>query len=262
MMLSLWTSASGMNAQQFNVDVISNNMANVNTTGFKRDRADFSDLMYQKLVVPGTPTGQGSVIPTGTQVGLGTRVTATQKQYTQGSLRQTENPMDMAIEGDGFFQILLPDGSIAYSRDGSFKLDGAKSIVTSDGYKLYPEITIPEDATNIAISEDGVISVLQAGQTTPQEIGTLELVKFVNPAGLSNEGNNLVKESAASGAPIAGKPNENGIGRIRHGYLELSNVIVVNEMVNLISAQRAYELNSKSIQTADNMLGIATNLKR
>ncbi|MBP7651824.1 flagellar basal-body rod protein FlgG [Candidatus Dependentiae bacterium] len=262
MMLSLWTSASGMNAQQFNVDVISNNMANVNTTGFKRDRVDFADLMYQKLVVPGTPAGQGSVIPTGTQVGLGSRVTATQKTYTQGSVRRTENPMDMAIEGDGFFQILLPDGTIAYTRDGSFKLDGSKSIVTSDGYKLYPELSVPEDATSLSVSEDGVLSVMIAGQITPQEIGTLELVKFVNPAGLTNEGNNLVKETAASGAPVAGKPNENGIGRIRHGFLEMSNVIVVNEMVNLISAQRAYELNSKSIQTADTMLGIATNLKR
>jgi flagellar basal-body rod protein FlgG len=251
-----------MTGQQFNVDVISNNLANVNTTGYKKSRVDFADLLYQKFVVPGTPTGQGSVIPTGTQVGLGSRVTATQKQYTQGSLRQTQNPMDMAIEGDGFFQILMPDGSVEYSRDGSFKLDGNKTIVTSDGYKLYPEISIPEDATNISVSEDGVISVLLAGQTAPQEIGTVELVKFVNPAGLSNEGNNLLKETESSGTPITGTPGDNGLGRIRHGFLEMSNVSVVNSMVDLISAQRAYEINSKSIQTSDAMLGTATNLKR
>jgi len=262
MMRSLWTAASGMKGQQFNVDVISNNLANVNTTGYKKSRVDFADLLYQKMVVPGTPAGNGSVIPTGTQVGLGTRVTATQKQYSQGSLRRTENPMDAAIEGDGFFQILLPDGTVSYTRDGSFKLDGDKTVVTSDGYKLYPELTIPQDATNISISENGEVSVLLAGQTSPQQIGTLELAKFVNPAGLTNEGNNLLKETDASGAPITGAPNDNGLGRIRHGFLEMSNVSVVNSMVDLISAQRAYEINSKAIQTSDAMLGTATNLKR
>ncbi len=262
MMRSLWSGASGMVGQQFYVDVISNNLANVNTTAFKKSRADFADLLYQKLTLPGTPASSGTVIPTGTQVGLGSRVTATQKLYTQGPLRRTENPFDLAIEGDGFFQILLPDGSTQYSRDGSFKLDGNKRIVTSDGYYLQPEIVIPEDATNIAVSEDGRLSVLLAGQTETQEIGQIELVKFVNPAGLSNMGNNLVQETVSSGPPIAGNPSENGLGRIRHGFIELSNVQIVNSMVNLISAQRAYEVNSKSIQTSDVMLSTAVGLKR
>lgn len=261
-MRSLWSGATGMEGQQFNVDVISNNLANVNTTAFKQSRADFADLLYQQLVVPGTPASTSMIIPTGTEVGLGTRVTATQKIYNQGPLRQTENPFDMAIEGDGFFQILLPDGRTVYTRDGAFKLDGDKRIVTSDGYYLQPEITIPEDATSVAVSEDGRISVLLAGQTETQEIGQIQLAKFVNPAGLLSLGNNMQQETVASGPPIAGNPTENGLGRLRHGFLELSNVKIVNAMVDLISAQRAYEVNSKSIQTSDNMLSTATNLKR
>ncbi len=261
-MRSLWSAATGMAGQQFNVDVISNNLANVNTTAYKQARVDFADLLYQKLVVPGTPASAGTIIPTGTQVGLGSRVTATQHLYTQGPLRSTENPFDLAIEGDGFFQILMPDGKTVYTRDGAFKLDGNKRIVTSDGYYLQPEIVIPEDAVSVAVSEDGRVSVLLAGQTETQEIGQIQLVKFVNPAGLSNLGNNMLQETVASGPPIAANPTENGLGRIRHGFLELSNVQIVNAMVDLISAQRAYEVNSKSIQTSDNMLSTAVNIKR
>lgn len=262
MMRSLWSAASGMEGQQFNVDVISNNLANANTTAFKQSRADFADLLYQKLTLPGTPASAATVIPTGTEVGLGSRVTATQKIYTQGSLRKTENPFDLAIEGDGFFQILLPDGQMAYTRDGAFKLDGFKRIVTSDGYYLEPEIVIPEDATSLSVSEDGRISVLLAGETETQEIAQITLSKFVNPAGLTSLGNNMLQETVASGPPIPANPTENGLGRLRHGFLELSNVQIVNAMVDLISAQRAYEVNSKSIQTSDMMLSTAVQLKR
>lgn len=262
MMRSLWSAASGMMGQQFNVDVISNNLANVNTTGFKRARADFEDLMYQKLMIPGTTAAQGTQIPTGTEVGLGTRVAATSRMNMQGSLKHTENPLDLAIEGEGYFQITMPDGTLGYTRDGSFKLEGTGAIVNSDGYRLADNITIPADATNVSVADDGTVSVLVAGQATPQDVGQIQIAKFVNPAGLSSMGANILVQTPASGDPVLANPGSEGTGRLRHGYLEMSNVAVVEAMVDLITAQRAYEVNSKSIQTADNMLGVAANLKR
>lgn len=262
MMRSLWSAATGMMGQQFNVDVISNNLANVNTTGFKRARADFEDLMYQKLTIPGTTAAQGTQIPTGTEVGLGTRVAATSRMNMQGSLKHTENPLDLAIEGEGYFQITMPDGTLGYSRDGSFKLEGTGAIVNSDGYRLADNITIPADATNVTVADDGTVSVLVAGQAEPQDVGQIQIAKFVNPAGLSSMGANILVQTPASGDPVLANPGSEGTGRIRHGYLEMSNVAVVEAMVDLITAQRAYEVNSKSIQTADNMLGVAANLKR
>ncbi len=262
MMRSLWSAATGMMGQQFNVDVISNNLANVNTTGFKRARADFDDLMYQKLQVPGTTSASGAQNPTGTEVGLGTRVAATSRMNMQGSLKHTENPLDLAIEGDGFFRIQLPDGTTGYTRDGSFKLDGQGQIVTSDGNLLADAISIPAEATNISVAADGTVSVLVSGESTPQEVGQIQLAKFVNPAGLSSIGGNILVETPASGNATESAPGESGNGHIRQGYLEMSNVQVVEAMVDLITAQRAYEINSKSIQTSDSMLGVVANLKR
>ncbi len=262
MMRSLWTSSTGMIGQQFNVDVISNNLANVNTTAFKKDRVDFEDLMYQRMLLAGTPTSGDAVIPTGVQVGLGTRVAATQKMFEQGSLKRTGNPLDIAIEGDGFFRVTMADGATAYTRDGSFKLDSTGRMVTSDGDPLADAITIPQDATAILVTTDGTISVQQPGAVAPAPIGTLTLAKFVNPAGLSAIGQNLYLESASSGAPIAAQPQTEGLGASRQGFLEMSNVQVVESMVDLITAQRAYEVNSRSIQTSDNMLQTATGLKR
>lgn len=265
MMRALWTAASGMSAQQSNMDVISNNMANVNTTGYKKHRAEFQDLMYQTMRQAGSPTGPDTQLPTGLQMGHGVRLTATNTLHegTTG-FQTTELKTDMAIEGDGFFQITLPDGTIAYTRDGSFKLDGDRRLVTSEGYPLEPEIYIPEDAPNdtITISTDGRVSAKPAGQADPEEVGQIELSRFVNPAGLENMGENLYLETAASGAPINNEPGTDGTGKIRQGMLEMSNVKMVEEMVNMIVAQRAYETNSKAITTSDSMLEIANGLKR
>ncbi|HBS59976.1 MAG: flagellar basal-body rod protein FlgG [Bacillota bacterium] len=262
MMRALWTAASGMIAQQANVDVISNNLANVNTTGFKKSRVDFQDLVYQNLREAGAPSGQGEQLPTGLQFGHGVRAVSTQKIYTQGNYQETGNTLDVVIEGNGFFQITMPDGSIAYTRDGALKRDGQGRIVTSEGYLLEPQITLPEDAQSVTISSSGMVSVKLPGDTTPQEIGQIQLATFVNPAGLNNVGRNLMTETAASGAPITGTPGENGLGTITQGFLEMSNVQVVEEMVNMIVAQRAYEVNSKAIQTSDTMLEEANNLRR
>lgn len=261
MMRSLWSAATGMMGQQFNVDVISNNLANVNTTGFKRARADFDDLMYQKLQIPGTTSASGAQNPTGTEVGLGTRVAATARIGGQGSLKHTENPLDLAIEGEGFFRITMPDGTTGYTRDGSFKLDGQGQIVTADGYLLADNIKINETATDISISSDGMVSAMVDGQIEQQGDG-IKLAKFVNPAGLSSHGSNILIETPASGGPTEATPGESGTGSIRQGYLEMSNVQVVEAMVDLITAQRAYEINSKSIQTSDAMLSVVANLKR
>jgi flagellar basal-body rod protein FlgG len=262
MIRSLWTAASGMQAQTSNIDVISNNLANVNTAGFKRSRADFQDLLYETMRPPGTSTPGGSQVPTGIQIGHGTRTVSTQKIFIQGDFQHTQNELDMAIEGNGFFQIIQANGEIAYTRSGNFKIDSEGRIVSPDGFLLEPELTIPSDAMAISIGTDGVVSVLQPGQTAPTEVGALELARFVNPAGLQSMGRNLYTQTAASGDPITGVPGEDGYGTIAQGYLEMSNVSVVDEMVNMITAQRAYEINSKAIQAADDMLQAANNLKR
>jgi len=251
-----------MEAQQLNLDVTANNLANVGTTGFKKSRVDFQDLLYQTIRTAGATQAQGVQVPTGIQVGLGTRTGATQKIFTPGDLQQTGNSLDVAIEGDGFFQVMLPSGEIAYTRDGSFKKDGTGKMVTSDGYPVQPEITIPAEASDITVGEDGTVTAMVAGQKDPQQLGQIQLVKFLNPAGLMNQGRNIVMASASSGEPITGTPGQDGLGTLAGGYVEMSNVKVVEEMVNLITAQRAYEVNSKSIQTADEMLSIANNIRR
>lgn len=262
MLRSLWTAATGMIAQQVNLDVITNNLANVNTVGFKKNRADFDDLFYQIHKEPGAPLGGGTVVPTGIQIGLGARVAATQKIFTQGNYQQTENPLDVAIEGAGFFQVLLPDGTVAYTRDGAWKIDGEGQIVTSDGYLIEPAIVVPQEATSITITPEGRVLVTLQGQVEQEEIGQIQLARFVNPAGLKAIGKNLFVETVASGAPIVANPGEEGLGQIQQGFLEMSNVQVVEEMVNMIVAQRAYEANSKSVQTADEILRIVNNLRR
>ncbi|MFW5962065.1 MAG: flagellar basal-body rod protein FlgG [bacterium] len=259
---ALWTSATGMNAQQTNIDVTSNNLANVNTTGFKKSRINFQDLMYQQLQQPGTPNAQGAQIPIGVEVGHGTRVAATQKIFSSGSLQNTDNPLDVVIEGDGFLQIQMPDGSMAYTRDGSLKQDGSGRVVTSDGFPLQPEIYIPQEAKAISITSDGTVTAQIAGTNAPQQLGQIQLGRFSNPAGLNSIGRNLYQSTTASGDAMLNTPGNQGYGTIAQGFLEMSNVKVVEEMVNMIAAQRAYEVNSKSIQAADQMLQTANQLKR
>ena len=262
MIRSLWTSATGMQAQALNLDVISNNLANVNTSGFKKSRAEFQDLLYETIKPAGTPSSQDTEVPTGIQLGHGTRPSTVLKIFSQGNMENTQNELDLAIEGDGFFQITLPNGETAYTRDGAFKLDSDGRIVNSDGFALEPEISIPSDALSISVGLDGTVSVLQAGESIPSEIGTIELARFVNPAGLISMGKNLFITSEASGDEMTGTAGENGLGTLAQGFLEMSNVSVVDEMVNMITAQRAYESNSKAIQAADDMLQLANNVKR
>lgn len=262
MMRALWTAGTGMVAQQANIDVISNNLANVNTTGFKKSRTDFQDLMYQTLRQAGAPTGPDTQVPTGIQMGHGVRQVATQKIYTQGNYQATGGEFDLCIEGQGFFQITMPDGSIGYTRDGALKKDGQGRLVTSDGYPLEPAIQVQDGMTDFTVSADGRVSAKVPGQNAPQELGQIQLVRFINPAGLDSIGRNLLKETAASGAPVVGNPGEDGMGSLTQKYLEMSNVQVVDEMVNMIVAQRAYEMNSKAITTSDQMLEQAANLKR
>lgn len=262
MMRSLWTAGTGMVAQQANIDVISNNLANVSTTGYKKSRSDFQDLMYQSVRQPGTSSGADNQVPTGIQIGHGVRQVATQKVYTTGNFQSTGDSYDIAIEGDGFFQITMPDGTIQYTRDGAFKTDSQGRLVTSEGYLMEPQITIPNGAKDFEISADGIVSVTMPNNTTPQEIGQIQIVRFINPAGLESTGRNLLKESAASGTPTASNPGQDGAGTLMQRYLEMSNVQVVDEMVNMIVAQRAYEMNSKAITTSDAMLEVAANLKR
>lgn len=262
MMRTLWTAASGMQAQTLNIDVIANNLANVSSSGFKRSRADFQDLLYETLKPAGSPSSEGNKIPTGIQVGHGTRPVAVQKIFLQGDYQLTQNELDMAIEGNGFFQVVLPNGENAYSRSGAFKLDSEGRIATSDGFLMEPEIAVPSDAAMVTIGTDGTVSILRAGQIEPDEIGTIELAKFANPAGLKSIGRNLFQPSATSGDAVVGTGGVDGFGTISQGYLEMSNVNVVEEMVNMITAQRAYELNSKAVQAADEMLQLANNLKR
>ena len=264
MMRSLWTAASGMQGQQFNIDTISNNLSNMNTTGFKQNRADFEDLLYQTRRIAGTPATEFTVVPTGIQVGHGVKVAATQKIFTQGSLQNTGNISDIAIQGEGFFRVLLYDGTYGYTRNGAFKIDSNGQIVDSNGYRLMPEVVLPDGFVrdSLTISQDGRVTVKVAGSDDPLEVGQLQLYRFVNPTGLQAIGENLFKITNASGDPIGARPGFEGMGKTIHKFLEMSNVSVVQEMVNMIVAQRAYELNSKAIQTSDTMLGIANNLKR
>ena len=258
---ALWAAKTGLDAQQTRMAVVSNNLANVNTTGFKRDRAVFEDLLYQTLRQVGAQSSQDTQLPTGLHLGTGTRVVASEKLYTQGSLTQTGNVLDLSIEGRGFFQILLPDGSTAYTRDGSFKLDSQGNVVNASGYALQPPLSIPSDTQSITIGADGTVSVTQQGNASPQQIGTIQIVDFINSAGLQARGGNLLLESAASGAPQVGNPGLNGLGSLNQGTLEASNVNVVEELVNMIEVQRAYEMNSKAISTTDQMLRyLTTNL--
>jgi flagellar basal-body rod protein FlgG len=263
MIRALYTSATGMTAQQLNMDVIANNLANVNTTGFKRSRADFQDLLYQISRGAGTETAQGAQVPTGIQVGLGARAAAVERIVTQGDFRQTGNNLDLVVEGEGFFQVQLPDGQIGYTRDGTFKPDSQGRLVNSDGNPLLPEITIPPEAHGkVTVGQDGTVSASLPGAAAPQQLGQIQLARFVNPTGLESSGRNIFRPTAASGAATTATPGLEGMGTVGSGLLEMSNVKVVEEMVDMITAQRAYEINSKSIQAADEMLQVANNLRR
>ncbi|OOP88278.1 flagellar basal-body rod protein FlgG [Helicobacter pylori] len=262
MLRSLYSATSGMLAQQTHIDTTSNNIANVNTNGFKKSRADFNDLFYQAMQYAGTNTSNTTLSPDGMEVGLGVRPSAITKMFSQGSPKETENNLDVAITGKGFFQVQLPDGTTAYTRSGNFKLDEQGNLVTSEGYLLIPQITLPEDTTQVNIGVDGTVSVTQGLQTTSNVIGQITLANFVNPAGLHSMGDNLFSITNASGDAIVGNPDSQGLGKLRQGFLELSNVRLVEEMTDLITAQRAYEANSKSIQTADAMLQTVNSLKR
>ncbi len=256
---ALWVAKTGLDAQQTRMSVVSNNLANVNTTGFKRGRAAFEDLLYQTVRQPGAQTSQQTQAPTGLMLGTGVRVVATEKMFTQGNILQTNNALDLAINGRGFFQVQMPDGSVAYTRDGSFKLDGQGQLVNNSGYLLQPGINVPEGAQSVTIGTDGVVSVQLQGQAAPQQIGSLTVADFVNVGGLQPLGDNLYAETAASGAPTSGSPGQSGLGTLVQGSLESSNVNVVEELVNMIETQRAYEMNSKAISTTDQMLAYITN---
>ncbi len=264
MVRSLWNAATGMNGQQAEIDIISNNLSNVNTTGYKQHRAEFEDLVYQNVKLAGTPATEDTVTPVPLQMGTGVKVAATQRVMTQGSLNATGVDTDLAIVGDGFFRVQQYDGSWAYTRDGSFKIDMTGQLVTSEGLRVVPEIIMPEgfDINTLAISDDGRVTVRVNGEQNPVEVGQMELYRFPNAVGLQNDGSNLYTVTNASGAPIAGRPGYDGMGVTKHKFLEQSNVSVVNEMVQMIVAQRAYEFNSKAIQTSDTMLSTAVNLKR
>ncbi|MCF7809412.1 flagellar basal-body rod protein FlgG [bacterium] len=259
---ALNTAATGMYAQQLFIDNIANNLANVNTTGFKSSRIEFQDLIYNTLRQSGKTQNLGQVLPGELQVGHGVKPVSTQKCFIQGNVNPTGNPLDLAIEGEGFFQIMKPDGTVMYTRDGSFKVSPDGQIVTADGYALEPDITIPSESSSVTVAIDGTVSVTLIGEVEPETLGQIELVRFINPAGLSNSGQNLYSETAASGPPILANPGSDGVGRVSQGYLEGSNVQIVEEMVSMIVAQRAYEVSSKAIKTSQDMGQIAVNLKR
>ncbi len=259
MSTALWNSKTGLDTQQTRIAVIANNLANANTTGFKRDRAVFEDLIYQTVRQPGAQSSQDTQFPTGLQVGTGVRLVATEKLFTQGNLTRTESPLDLAIQGNGFFQILQPDGTIGYSRDGTFTLDSTGQIVNSSGYVLQPSITIPPNVLNITIGSDGTVSAQTSGSATPTQVGNIQLVNFVNPTGLQARGGNLLFETAASGTPQVGTPGENGLGRLEQGSLETSNVNIVEDLINMIETQRVYEVNSRAIETISSMIEFANN---
>lgn len=258
MLSALWVSKTGLSAQDLNLTTISNNLANVSTTGFKRDRAEFQDLLYQIRRQPGAQNTQDSQLPSGLQVGTGVRIVGTQKNFSEGSLQTTDQPLDMAINGDGFFQVVMPDGSLSYTRDGTFHLNADGQVVTANGFALEPAVVVPEDTQTFTVGEDGTVSVTTAGNSTPQIIANIQTANFVNPGGLQAIGNNLFSETAASGAPQNGTPGLNGLGTVLQNTLENSNVSTVEELVNMITTQRAYEMNSKVISTADQMLGFVT----
>lgn len=261
MIKSLNTAATGMQAQQNNMDVIANNIANVNTYGFKKSRAEFEDLVYHNLKDPGQASGLQSVTPTGVQTGLGVRTAAVQKDFTMGQAIQTKNPLDVQIEGPGFFQVRTPDGEIAYTRDGSFKKDGNGKIVDKNGNALIPDLVIPATAIQVEISPTGEVRCIHDKNADPQILGQIDIVNFINPAGLKNVGKNLFSSTPASGQPNSARPGTSGMGFLQQGEVESSNVSIVDEMVNMITAQRAYETNSKVIQTSDQMLQTAVNVK-
>jgi flagellar basal-body rod protein FlgG len=254
MMRSLWVSKSGMEAQQTQLDHISHNLANSSTNGYKQSHAVFEDLMYQNLRQSGANSSEQTQLPTGLQVGLGVRPVATSREFTQGNLQQTSNSLDMAIQGKGFFQITMPDGTTGYTRDGAFQLDAQGQIVTNNGYLVQPGITVPATSTGLTIGSDGTVTALIPGQVTPQTLGQIQLANFVNPAGLDPKGQNIFAETIASGTPQTAAPTASGMGSLSQGFVETSNVNVVQELVTMIQTQRAYELNSKAIQTSDQML--------
>ncbi len=262
MMRALFSGASGMHAETLNMDVIANNLANINTTGFKKSRAEFQDLLYQTLREPGAKSTISTEIPSGMQVGLGVKPVAINRNFSQGNFKHTGGPLDMVIEGDGFFQVTMPDGTIAYTRDGSFSRDSTGRIVTNDGYPLEPAITIPTDAISVTVGNDGTVTVLRPGETVATEVGTIQLTKFINPSGLKSLGKNLFLNTQSSGDPIQGTPGLEGMGTISQGYQEMSNVDLVEELVTMIISQRSYETNSKTIRAADQMLRDAIQLGR
>src|SRR3954452_5701367 len=256
---ALWAAKTGLDAQQTRMAVTSNNLANVGTTGFKKGRAVFEDLLYQNVRQVGAATSQDTVAPTGLSLGTGVRVVATEKSFTQGNMSQTGNSLDLAISGRGFFQVLLPDGTMGYTRDGGFNVNAQGELVTASGYAVQPGITIPDGAQSVSIGKDGTVSVQVAGQSAPTQVGSIQLFDFINPAGLQPRGENMYVESAASGTATSGTPGLNGLGGVEQGSLEASNVNVVEELVNMIETQRAYEMNSKAISTTDQMLEYITN---
>jgi flagellar basal-body rod protein FlgG len=262
MIRALYTAASGMNAQQLNIDNVAHNLANVNTVGFKKSRVEFEDLVYQQIKAPGSASSATGEAPIGLEAGVGTRPVATSRDFASGNLRSTSNPLDMAIEGRGFFQITTPEGEVAYTRAGSLHLSAEGMLVTADGYPLEPAITIPANATSVSVSKDGIVSAALPGQSAPQQIGTIELASFQNPAGLMAKGGNLYTVTTASGEPQTGLPGTDGLGTIAQGFVEESNVSVVEEMVNMILGQRAYEANSRVVKVADEMLAQVNNLSR
>mgnify|MGYP000923028229 CR=1 FL=1 len=260
MIRSLWIARTGLDAQQTQLDVISNNLANVSTNGFKRGRAVFEDLLYQTLRQPGAQSSQQTQIPSGLQLGTGARPVSTARIFTQGNLQKTDNSLDVAVQGNGFFQVLLPDGTTGYTRDGSFQKDNQGQIVTADGYPVQPNITIPANALTVSIGTDGTVSITQSGTAATTQIGSIQLATFINPGGLQSIGQNLFLETAASGTPTPNTPGTNGAGIVNQGYVETSNVNVAEELVTMIQTQRAYELNSKVVSTSDAMLGRLTQL--
>jgi len=262
MLRSLRTAALGMAAQQLNVDTIANNLANVNTTGYKKSSVEFQDLLYETIDSGSAEGADGTEKPSAINIGLGNKPVSTFRSYSQGAIEESGNPLDMAINGKGFFQILMPDGSITYSRDGAFRINSSGDLVTSAGLKMYPNISLPEGIQSVSIAQDGVVQAIIDGETTPLEIGQIELANFMNPAGLKPMGGNLLAATEASGDPNFGMAGEQGYGTIMQGYLEKSNVDVVKEMISLIVAQRSYEINSKAVKTADEMLAMTNALKR
>ena len=256
---ALWIAKTGLEAQQTRMNAISNNLANASTTGFKRDRAVFSDLIYQNIVQVGAQSSEDTLYPSGLNLGTGVRTVATEKLFTQGNIIQTGNPLDIALQGRGLLQVTMPDGTQAYTRDGTLQMDETGQLVTSMGYPIEPSITIPDNTLSVSISSDGVVSVLEPGSAAPSEVVNIQLADFINPTGLQPIGNNLFLESAASGSPQTGTPGLDGLGTLVQNSLEGSNVNTVEELVNMIEAQRAYEMNSKAISTVDQMLQYATN---